>query len=98
MGLPATGLIRHRLITPTPERLGYIRFAFEKGYTVEQVHELTWVDPWFLRQIECVIQEEAGFQGRKLEDITKAEFVKAKRDGLSDSFLARAVVTEPANT
>src|SRR3979490_2066332 len=40
-------LIEARLITPNPDRLGYIRFAFERGYTEEQVHELTSVDPWF---------------------------------------------------
>src|SRR5271165_1610294 len=34
-------LIRQRLITPNPERLGYIRFAFEQGWTVDQVHEIT---------------------------------------------------------
>src|SRR5438309_10451546 len=34
-------LIAKRLITPNPERLDYIRFAFEQGYTVDQVHEMT---------------------------------------------------------
>ena len=41
-------LIQARLITPNPDRLGYVRFAFERGYTVEQVHEITAIDPWFL--------------------------------------------------
>ncbi|MBL8210219.1 MAG: carbamoyl-phosphate synthase large subunit [Bryobacterales bacterium] len=88
-------LIPQRLITPNPERLGYIRFAMQKGYTVEQIHEMTAVDPWFLRQVECVVKDEMGLQGRKLEDITKAEFVKAKRDGISDSFLGRALDAGP---
>ncbi|MBS1828578.1 MAG: carbamoyl-phosphate synthase large subunit [Acidobacteria bacterium] len=82
-------LIRHRLITPNPERLGYIRFAFEKGYTVEQVHELTWVDPWFLRQIHEVVALDAQLAAKPMESVDKVTMRKAKRDGLSDSRLAR---------
>ena len=41
-------LIRQRLITPNPDRLDYIRFAFEQDYTVEQIYEMTKVDRWFL--------------------------------------------------
>src|SRR3954463_4894685 len=39
------------LVTPKPERLGYIRFAFERGMTVREVARLTSMDPWFLHQI-----------------------------------------------
>src|ERR1700719_4737662 len=42
-------LIRQRLITPNPDRLGYIRFALEQGWTVEQIHEITAIDSWFLK-------------------------------------------------
>ncbi|MCC6992971.1 MAG: carbamoyl-phosphate synthase large subunit, partial [Acidobacteria bacterium] len=82
-------LIRHRLITPNPERLGYIRFAFEKGYTVEQVHELTSVDPWFLRQIHEVVHFDAELAAKSMESVDRLTMRKAKRDGLSDSRLAR---------
>src|SRR3984957_19268455 len=41
-------LIEPRLITPNPDRLGYIRFALANGYSVQEVHELTSIDPWFL--------------------------------------------------
>ena len=51
-------LIEARLITPNPDRLGYIRFAFERGYTEEQVHELTSIDPWFLRQVREMVDLE----------------------------------------
>ena len=47
-------LIPQKLITPTPDRLSYIRFAFESGYTAEEIHEMTAIDPWFLRQVEDV--------------------------------------------
>ena len=51
-------LIEPRLITPNPDRLGYIRFAFERGYTEEQVHTLTSIDPWFLRQVREMVDLE----------------------------------------
>jgi carbamoyl-phosphate synthase large subunit len=83
-------LIPQRLITPNPDRLGYIRFAMQKGYTVEQIHEMTAVDPWFLRQIEIVVSEERDLSRKTLDTITREELVCAKRDGISDSFLGRA--------
>ncbi len=45
-------LIPKKLITPTPDRLNYIRFALANGYTVEQIHEMTAIDPWFLTQLK----------------------------------------------
>jgi carbamoyl-phosphate synthase large subunit len=39
------------LVTPRPERLGYIRYAFERGMSVREVARLTTMDPWFLHQI-----------------------------------------------
>src|SRR5512133_2145908 len=43
-------LINQKLITPTPDRLGYVRFALANGYSVADIHEMTSIDPWFLRQ------------------------------------------------
>jgi carbamoyl-phosphate synthase large subunit len=83
-------LIPQRLITPNPDRLNYIRFAFFSGWTLEQVQELTAIDPWFLRQIYDAIQEEKSIIGKKLETITAAEFRQWKRNGVSDTFIARA--------
>jgi carbamoyl-phosphate synthase large subunit len=86
-------LIKKRLITPTPERLNYIRFAFEKGWTVEQIHEYTHIDVWFLNQVKIVVDQEQSFRGRKLEDLDAATLRQAKRDGISDSWIARATAT-----
>ena len=88
-------LIDTRLITATPERLGYIRFAFEQGRSVEEVQELTNIDPWFLRQIAEIIAEEQSFAGRALTDVSKSEMRRAKRDGLSDVTLARKMNVDP---
>ena len=83
-------LIEPRLITPNPDRLGYIRFAFERGYTEEQVHALTSIDPWFLRQVrEMVDLEQATWASVTLESVTREQLLAAKRDGISDTTLAR---------
>src|SRR5271157_4748119 len=88
-------LIRQRLITPNPDRLDYIRFAFEQNYTVEQIYEMTKVDRWFLQQIAEVVELEKSFAGRTLESISPKEMRRAKRDGLGDRQLGRLVGAEP---
>ncbi len=81
-------LIGGRLITPNPERLGYIRFAFERGWTVEEVQEATHIDPWFLRQIREALDLQQSLEGRTMESASAAELLAAKRDGISDTTLA----------
>ncbi len=88
-------LIQARLITPNPDRLGYIRFAIERGYTVEQIHQITAIDPWFLRQYREVIEFENGLSRHSLDTVPRETLVQAKRDGLSDAALGRAWKTTP---
>ncbi|HLJ15770.1 MAG TPA: carbamoyl-phosphate synthase large subunit [Bryobacteraceae bacterium] len=82
-------LIQARLITPNPDRLGYIRFAFDRGYTVEQVQEITAIDPWFLRQVREMVDLETELRAGSLATATRDTLQKAKRDGIADSTLAR---------
>src|SRR5277367_6084003 len=51
-------LIAANLITPTPDRLNYLLFALECGYSVEEIHEMTSIDPWFLEQLREVVEME----------------------------------------
>jgi len=88
-------LIPRRLITPTPERLGYIFHAFRRGYTVEQVHEMTRIDRWFLQQIKETVDLEAELSREKLETVAPEMLRRAKRDGFSDSMLARLWGVDP---
>jgi carbamoyl-phosphate synthase large subunit len=83
-------LIKARLITPNPERLNYIRFAFERGYSEEQVHQLTNIDPWFLRQVREMVDEEQALAKLTLGTATREQFLSAKRNGIADAKLARA--------
>jgi carbamoyl-phosphate synthase large subunit len=89
-------LIEPRLITPNPDRLGYIRYAFERGYTEEQVHALTSVDPWFLRQVREAVDLETEASQVTLETATKENLYRYKRDGISDTRLARSWNVTPA--
>jgi carbamoyl-phosphate synthase large subunit len=88
-------LIKARLITPNPDRLGYIRYAFERGYTEEQVQALTSVDPWFLRQVREMVALEQELAKASLVTATREQLLEAKRDGISDSRLARLWKVNP---
>ncbi|HJT89837.1 MAG TPA: carbamoyl-phosphate synthase large subunit, partial [Bryobacteraceae bacterium] len=83
-------LIPQKLITPTPDRLNYLRFALANGYSVEQVHELTSIDRWFLEQVKEVIDFEAEAARAGLEAASAELFRKAKRYGISDVQLAKS--------
>ncbi|MGD1074416.1 MAG: carbamoyl-phosphate synthase large subunit, partial [Bryobacteraceae bacterium] len=87
-------LVAQKLITPTPDRLNYIRFAMANGYGVEEVHELTAIDPWFLEQIKEVVDFEAEVGQAGPEGTPPAvpaeTFRRAKRYGISDVQLAKA--------
>jgi carbamoyl-phosphate synthase large subunit len=88
-------LIAKRLITPNPERLEYIRFAFEQGYSVEQIHEMTSIDRWFLQQIAEMVNLTQSLKGRTLESMTQREFRKLKRVGLGDRQIGELIGRQP---
>ncbi|MGH9657259.1 MAG: carbamoyl-phosphate synthase large subunit, partial [Bryobacteraceae bacterium] len=83
-------LIRQKLITATPDRLNYLRLAFASGYTVDEVRDLTAIDPWFLEQVRQVVDLERSLASVTLESATRENFQTAKRYGISDSQLARS--------
>src|SRR5580700_2333136 len=80
-------LIRQRLITPNPDRLGYIRFALEQGWTVEQIHEITAIDSWFLKQMREMVDLEAVLAKESFDTVSRESLLRAKRDGISDTRL-----------
>ena len=82
-------LIPQKLITPTPDRFNYIRFAFESGYSAEDIHEMTAIDPWFLRQVEDLVKMGTELRGDSLGAVSKETLLRAKRYGISDAQLAQ---------
>jgi carbamoyl-phosphate synthase large subunit len=82
-------LIPRKLITPNPDRLNYVRFAFESGSTAEEIHEWTSIDPWFLEQIRQAVQSERDLATERLENVSPETLREAKRDGVADRRLAQ---------
>ncbi|UWZ83066.1 carbamoyl-phosphate synthase large subunit [Occallatibacter riparius] len=76
------------LVTPKPERLAYIRFAFERGMSVREVARLTGMDPWFLHQIREITLEQQKIAKTSPEAIDETQLRKLKRMGLSDERIA----------
>ncbi len=87
-------LITSKLITPTPDRLNYVRFALANGYSVQQVQELTSIDAWFLEQIKEVVDFETELAKTALDAVTADVFRRAKRYGISDVQLAKTWGTD----
>jgi carbamoyl-phosphate synthase large subunit len=69
---------------PGPERIWYVGDAFENGFTLEEVHRLTHIDPWFLDQIQQIVELEMELDDRKLDEIDAPMLRELKRRGFSD--------------
>ena len=91
------GQLRSELIRPNCHRLFHMREAFKRGWTVEQVQELTSIDPWFLRAIkELADYEEEILSVGSLDKLKKdpALFRQIKEFGYSDRQIAFAVKSD----
>jgi carbamoyl-phosphate synthase large subunit len=73
---------------PGPERIWYVGDAFENGFTLEEVHRLTKIDPWFLDQILQIVELEMKLDDQKLAQIDSETLRELKRKGFSDRRLA----------
>src|SRR5919108_211883 len=80
--------LERELGEPGPERIWYVGDAFENGFTLEEVHRLTHIDPWFLDQIKEIVELEMELDDRRLDDIDAATLRLLKRKGFSDRRLA----------
>ncbi len=77
-----------RLVTPQPERLNYVRFAFERGMSVRDVARYTGMDPWFLHHVCEIALEQKQMAEQNAESITPAQLRRWKRMGFSDERIA----------
>jgi len=73
---------------PGPERIWYVGDAFENGFTLEEVHQLTHIDPWFLAQIKEIVDLEMDLDDRRLAEMDAQTLRMLKRKGFSDRRLA----------
>ena len=86
-------VLEKELGAPGPDRIWYVGDAFAQGMSVEQVHALTRIDPWFLVQIEQIVKIELELETKALEDIDAATLRQLKQKGFSDRRLARQLRT-----
>jgi carbamoyl-phosphate synthase large subunit len=68
----STEVLQHKLAHPCQGRPYYIRYAFKLGWTVEEVHQLTRIDPWFLDQMQQLVQFEDTLLAQRAELLTPA--------------------------
>ena len=81
-------VIKEELGEPGPERIWYVGDAFAQGFTLEEVHNLTHIDPWFLAQIKEIVDIELWLDHQKLDDLDKDTLFRLKQKGFSDKRLA----------
>ena len=105
-GLDPTGLeldseedlatMRREMRQPGAERIFYVGDAFRAGLTLQRVHELTAIDPWFLAVIEDIIQAEGEVSSQGLSALDAERMLQLKRLGFSDLRLADLLETDQA--
>jgi carbamoyl-phosphate synthase large subunit len=88
--------IEKELGEPGPERIWYVGDAFESGFTLEEVHQLTRIDPWFLHQIKEIVDLEMELDDKRLAEIDAETLRGLKRKGFSDRRLAYLFNTNEA--
>ncbi len=80
--------LNRKLLTPVPERLDYLLVALMQGHTIEGLHALTRIDPWFLNQLKEIFELEKGLQKYALSTLPQELFRECKRAGFSDQMIA----------
>ena len=87
--------IEQALKEPTDKRIFVIESAFREGYTVEQIHDLTKIDKWFLYKLANIVNTALELEKHNDLATLPVELLRqAKREGFSDFQIARAVLKE----
>ena len=81
-------LIINQLRQPGPERIWFLADGFRLGMSLDDIHQESKIDPWFLIQIQELIQLENQISSYKLNDLDAAILLKFKKKGFSDERLA----------
>ncbi|MEY2978390.1 MAG: carbamoyl-phosphate synthase large subunit [Prochlorotrichaceae cyanobacterium] len=91
--LPSLQELKPQLRTPNPDRIFRLRQAMLLGMTVEELFELTAIDPWFLEKLEGLLRTEKFLTRHKLTELTAEQFLEIKQQGFSDRQIAFATRT-----
>ncbi|HOY65015.1 MAG TPA: carbamoyl phosphate synthase large subunit, partial [bacterium] len=89
---PTDEQIEEKLRMPGPDRILYVKHALKKGMSLENIHKLSWIDPWFLYNMREIVDFEAEIESianKGIAALTKEALTKAKQYGFSDAQLGR---------
>ena len=89
----AASLIYEQIAEAGSDRIWYVADAFRVGMRLEDVQRITNIDPWFLVQIQDLVNEEASLEGLTLADLDKDRIYQLKRKGFADKRLATLLGT-----
>jgi carbamoyl-phosphate synthase large subunit len=80
--------LQRKLARPNSQRFSYITYALQHGWPIAEIYRLSRVDPWFLEQLQDVMEIQKGIEGHKLEEISVETLRSFKQVALSDRRLA----------
>ena len=80
--------LKQRISIPSPDRLWFVADGFRKNLTIEEVFEYSKIDPWFLVQIQDLVEEEVILEKTSLSELGFDQLLNLKRKGFSDSRVA----------
>ncbi len=88
------GDIKQKLSIPNPERPFYIKAAFKNGFSLDEIHDLSKIDKWFLHNMKELIDMEDEIRTYRGKRVPKEILAKAKANGFSDVYLAKLLGTD----
>ena len=93
---PSNDEIVRKLVVPNSQRIFYLRHALVSGMSVDDIHALTRIDPWFLHQFAAIVEMERGIAAAGgLDGLTDAELRTVKTAGFSDHQIAHLTGSTP---
>jgi len=93
----ASDIMQREMRHPGPERLWYVADAFRSGMSLDDVHEASKIDPWFLAQVEDLVLTEKSLATKNLATIKSEELFRLKQKGFSDARLAKLLDTSESD-
>jgi carbamoyl-phosphate synthase large subunit len=87
-------VLEEELGEPGPERIWYVGDAFAQGFSLEEVQQLTRIDPWFLAQIKEIVDIELWLETQTVKVLDKDTLFALKRKGFSDRRIAKLLKIE----
>jgi carbamoyl-phosphate synthase large subunit len=86
-------VVAQELAAPGPERIWYVGDAFAQGFSLDEVHALSHIDPWFLAQIRDLVEVELWLETQRLGNLNEPVMRRLKQQGFSDRRLAALLET-----